>query len=84
MGRAIAAAGASMTTETLNRRLVRLTRRWPGPRPRIEDLSDEELLRIMARGQPNPAAFLRAWANLADAEQTSWLSLMARGEPLLA
>ena len=63
-----------MTTETLNRRLVRLTRRWPGPRPRIEDLSDEELLRLMAKFKPDPPAFIAEWRRWTAEEQMTWLA----------
>jgi len=57
----------------LSRRVERLAIRFSLRPPRIEDLSDAELLRVVSRGEPNPVAFLAKWTSLTTAQQDSQL-----------
>jgi hypothetical protein len=53
-----------MSVISLQNRLKRID---GGASGRLEDMSDTQLLRIVARGQPDPAAFLA----MSEAEQTA-------------
>ena len=64
-----------MSVISLQNRLNRIDRGTSG---RIEDMSDAQLLRIIARGQPDPAAFLA----MSEAEQTVVMERIVREHAL--
>ena len=60
-----------MSVISLQNRLNRIDRGTSG---RVEDMSDAQLLRIIARGEPDPAAFLA----MSEAEQTAVMERIVR------
>jgi hypothetical protein len=60
-----------MSVISLQNRLKRIDRGTTG---RLENMSDAQLLRIIARGQPDPAAFLA----MSDAEQAAVMEPIVR------
>ena len=60
-----------MSVISLQNRLNRIDRGTSG---RIEDMSDAQLLRIIARGEPDPAAFLA----MSESEQTTVMERIVR------
>jgi hypothetical protein len=60
-----------MSVISLQNRLKRIDRGSTGP---LEDMSDAQLLRIVARGEPDPAAFLA----MSEAEQTAVMERLVR------
>ena len=64
-----------MSVISLQNRLNRIDRGTSG---RIEDMSDAQLLRIIARGQRDPAAFLA----MSEAEQTAVMERIVREHSL--
>jgi hypothetical protein len=60
-----------MSAIPLQNRLKRIDRSTSG---RLEDMSDSQLLHLVARDQPDPAAFLA----MSEAEQNVVLERMAR------
>ena len=64
-----------MSVISLQNRLKRIDRGTSG---RIEDMSDAQLLRIIARGEPDPTAFLA----MSEAEQTAGMERIVREDSL--
>jgi hypothetical protein len=64
-----------MSVISLQNRLKRIDR---GSTGRLEDMSDAQLLRIIARGEPDPAAFLA----MSEAKQTAVLERIVREDGL--
>ena len=64
-----------MSVISLQNRLKRIDR---GASGRVEDMSDAQLLRIIARGEPDPAAFLA----MSEAEQTVVMQRIVRDHAL--
>ena len=64
-----------MSVISLQNRLKRIDR---GSTGRLEDMSDAQLLRIIARGEADPAAFLA----MSEAEQTTILERIVREDGL--
>jgi hypothetical protein len=60
-----------MSVISLQNRLKRIDR---GSSGRLDDMSDAQLLRIIARGEPDPAAFLA----MSEAEQTAVMERIVR------
>jgi hypothetical protein len=61
-----------MSVISLQNRLKRID--GGGTSGRVEDMSDAQLLRIIARGEPDPAAFLA----MSEAEQTAVMERIVR------
>jgi len=64
-----------MTVSSLQNRLNRINGRNPG---RVEDMSDAQLLRTVARGEPAPAAFLA----MSTEDQTAVMERIVKDEGL--